>query len=258
MSGILLVHGGLHGPWCWDDFAARLIQRGHDARAVQLRGHDQRPGRIWHRVRHYLEDVERAAAEFAEPPVLVGHSLGGLLVQRYLEHHTAPGAVLMASIPPGGMLRAAARFGLHHPLVLLKVNLLLSLRPFIAPRLVRELFFSPTTPRDVVENCMARLQDESYPAFADMMWVLPRPRRVHAPVLVLGAEKDGIFSAGEMHRTARAYRTEAEIFPGMGHDMMLDDGWQKVADRIDGWVREELAGRQVEQPIAAASRIAGR
>jgi pimeloyl-ACP methyl ester carboxylesterase len=67
--------------------------------------------------------------------------------------------------------------------------------------------------------------------------VWPRPRRVRAPVLVLGAERDSFFAAGEVHRTAQAYRTRAEIFAATGHDLMLDQGWQKVADRIDTWVR---------------------
>lgn len=85
MTGILLIHGAWHGPWCWDAFAGRLRERGHDVRAMRLRGHDGQPGRIWHRVRDYVEDVERAAAEFDRPPVLVGHSIGGLLVQKCLE-----------------------------------------------------------------------------------------------------------------------------------------------------------------------------
>jgi hypothetical protein len=53
---------------------------------------------------------------------------------------------------------------------------------------------------------------------------------------VLGAGEDGVFTIGEVRRTARAYRSEAEIFPRMGHDMMLDVGWQQVADRICAWV----------------------
>jgi pimeloyl-ACP methyl ester carboxylesterase len=44
------------------------------------------------------------------------------------------------------------------------------------------------------------------------------------PVLVLGAEHDGFFTAGEMDRTAAAYHTQAEILAGMGHDLMLDPG----------------------------------
>src|SRR5512146_2431731 len=95
MAGILLVHGAWHGPWCWDDFAARLSGRGHDVRTVQLRSHDQRPGRIWHRVRSYLDDLACAATEFPTPPVVVGHSLGGLVVQKYLERSPAPAAVLI-------------------------------------------------------------------------------------------------------------------------------------------------------------------
>jgi pimeloyl-ACP methyl ester carboxylesterase len=243
VTGILLIHGGGHGPWCWEEFADRLAERGHDVRAVRLRGHDQRPGRIWHRVHDYLDDVRDAAAAFPEPPVLVGHSLGGLLAQRYLERHPAPGAVLMASVPPGGMSASAVRLGARHPLVLLKVNFLMSLRPLVATsELVRELLFAPGTPQAVVDRCRARLQDESYLAFVDMVaLVLPRPRRVHAPVLVLGAEWDGFITVEEVHRTAQAYRTRAEIFPDMGHDMMLDTGWREVADRIDTWVRETVA-----------------
>jgi pimeloyl-ACP methyl ester carboxylesterase len=239
MANVLLVHGAFHGPWCWDGLAERLRRRGHQVQAVQLRGHDRPPGRIWHRVHHYLQDVTAAAARFPDPPVLVGHSLGGLLAQRYLERHPAPGAVLLASVPPGGMLRPAARLAARHPLGWLKTNLLLSLTPLVnSSALVRELFFTQATPQELVDATRARLQDESYLAFLDTMVIWARPRRVRVPVLVLGAEHDGFFTDGEVHRTARAYRTRAEIYPGMGHDLMLDQGWQKVADRIDAWVRE--------------------
>ncbi len=246
MSGILLVHGAWHGPWCWDEFARRLTDRGHDVRAVQLRDHDQRPGRIWPRVHHYVEDVQSAAGEFAQPPIIVGHSLGGLVAQKYLERNPAPGAVLMASLPTRGTLAAIARLGVRHPLVLLKVNLLWSLRPFIAtPALVRELFFTERTPREVVDECDARLQDESYLALIDTIWKWPRPRRVHAPVLVLAAEDDGFFTVAEMRRTARAYSTEAEVVPRMGHDMMLDKNWREVADRVDAFAQ---AHREAPDP----------
>ena len=239
MAGILLVHGAWQGPWCWDDFTARLSDRGHDVRTVRLRGHDQRPDRIWHRVSSYVDDVVRAAADFPDHPVVVGHSLGGLVVQKYLERNPAPAAVLMASIPPSGAIGLTARLIARHPLVVMKANLLLSLRPFIAtPALVRELFFCADTPQETVDACRARLQDESYPAFLDtLFFALPRPRRVTAPVLVLGAEKDGVLTVGEVRRTGHAYRTEAEIFPGIGHAMMLDIGWQQVADRVDTWVQ---------------------
>lgn len=238
MTSILLVHGAWHGPWCWDNFIRYLTDRGHEVGAVRLRGHDRPPGRIWHRVPHYVEDVERAVASLSSPPVLVGHSLGGLIVQKYLESRPARAAVLMATLPPRGSIGAVARLAVRHPAALLKANLLLRLAPFVSSsKLVREMFFAPTTPQSIVDRCFAHVQDESYLAFLDTMFVLPRPQRVRVPVLVLGAECDSIFTTAEVQATASAYGAEAEIFPGMGHDMMLDEGWHEVADRIDAWLR---------------------
>jgi pimeloyl-ACP methyl ester carboxylesterase len=248
MAGILLVHGAWHGPWCWDGVAERLRRRGHQVRAVRLRGHDRPTGRIWHRVHHYVQDVGAAAARFAEPPVLVGHSLGGLVVQRYLEGGPARGAVLLAPFPRRGTLAAVARLAARHPTALAKATLTLRLRPVVASRaLVRELFFTQATPQELVDEVWGRLQDESYLAFLDTMVVWARPRRVRVPVLVLAAEHDGFFTLAEVRRTAAAYRTQAEIYPGMGHDLMLDQGWPQVADRIDAWVR-------ALPPIVPASR----
>ena len=120
--------------------------------------------------------------------------------------------------------------------------MLLRLRPLAGTcALVRDLFFTARTPQAVVDDCQAQLHDESYLAFLDML-VLSRhtPRLVETPMLVLGAEHDGFFTVRELRRTARAYRTEAHIVPGIGHDMMLEPGWQGVAERIDAWVRRAV------------------
>jgi hypothetical protein len=247
---ILLIHGAWHGPWCWDAFADRLRGRGHDVRALRLRGHDVPPGRIWHRVRDYVQDVERAAAELERPPIPVGHSMGGLVAQKYLERNPAPGGVLMASVPTGGVLVPVARLAARHPVAFAKANVLLRLRPFVSTSaLVRDLFFTDQTPQAIVDDCHARLQDESYRALLDMLLFLakPRPHRVNMPILVLGAEHDGFWTANELRRTARAYRTEVHIVPGIGHDMMLDTGWEKVADRIDAWSRKLPVGAARER-----------
>jgi pimeloyl-ACP methyl ester carboxylesterase len=83
----------------------------------------------------------------------------------------------------------------------------------------------------------ARVQDDSFRAFLDMLLLdLPRQGRAKpTPMLVLGAD-DFIVRAGQVEATARAYGLEAEIFPHMGHAMMLDRGWQAVADRIINWL----------------------
>jgi alpha-beta hydrolase superfamily lysophospholipase len=69
-----------------------------------------------------------------------------------------------------------------------------------------------------------------------MMRNLPKLKHVMVPVLVLGGQRDGTVTIEELHSTARAYRTTAEVLPNMGHDMMLEPGWATVAERIHNWL----------------------
>jgi len=91
---------------------------------------------------------------------------------------------------------------------------------------------------------------ESYCAFLDLVFrrLRVRSQRIDAPVLVLGAEQDGFFTARELGRTAQAYGTKTKMFQGMGHDMMLDQGWEEVADLIDAWARDIETPRPARAP----------
>jgi alpha-beta hydrolase superfamily lysophospholipase len=169
---------------------------------------------------------------------VIGHSMGGLVVQKYLETHEAAGGVLLASSPVGGALPATLRVARRHPVAFLQANLTWDLYPVVAtPSLARDAFFTDGLPDDVVAEYHRRLQSESYVAYLDMLFQLPKAGRVKAAqMLVMGAEKDRIFSAREVAATAAAYGTEAIMVPGMAHDMMLEPGWQQVADKIIAWI----------------------
>ena len=241
---ILFVHGAWQGAWCWEEhFLPYFAQHGYGAHALSLRGHGNSAGRErlrWSSIADYVQDVARVAQRLPQPPILIGHSMGGLVVQKYLEHESAPAAVLLASLPPGGAIATVLRTIAQQPLVFLKMNLTLRLYPIIGTRkLARDLLFSSTLPDDRLERYFARLQDEAYRAFLDMLLLnLPRPARVKLQPLVLGAEKDAVFSVRQIDATARAYGTRAEIFPNMAHEMMLEEGWQAVADRILQWLAD--------------------
>lgn len=58
---------------------------------------------------------------------------------------------------------------------------------------------------------------------------LPNARLVTAPLLVLGASDDRSRVDGDASAVARVYQADVEIFPDMGHVMMLESGWQSVA-----------------------------
>lgn len=241
---VVFVHGAWHGAWCWQEkFMPFFAQAGFAATALSLRGHGGSEGRAglrWHAIADYVADVAAVAATLPTPPVLVGHSMGGLVVQRYLERHPAAAAVLLASVPTSGATATALRVLRRHPVQFAKINLRLSLYPVVeTPALAHEYLFSPHTPLELVAAVHARLQDESYRAFLDMMTRLPRPGRVRVPVRVLGAAEDGIFTPGEVQRTARAYGTQATIYPRMGHNMMLEPDWEGVAGDVVAWLGEQ-------------------
>ena len=73
-------------------------------------------------------------------------------------------------------------------------------------------------------------------AFDLVLGPKPKTDRVTTEVLVLGAECDGFVSQDEVRATARAYRTSAEMFAAMGHNMMVEPAWRAVADRIIEWL----------------------
>ena len=119
-NSILFVHGAWHGAWCWEEyFLPYFADKGYTSHALSLRGHghSQKPARFrLARVADYVADVNQAVAQLAKPPILIGHSMGGLVVQKYLEQHTVPAAVLMASVPVHGVFRATLRIARRHPL----------------------------------------------------------------------------------------------------------------------------------------------
>src|SRR5262249_45915712 len=106
---LLFVHGALHGAWCWDEhFLDYFAERGYACYALSLRGHGASPGVERLRrtgIQGYVADVAELTAQLPTQPVLVGHSMGGFVIQKYLERHTAAGTVLVAPIPPNGVLR---------------------------------------------------------------------------------------------------------------------------------------------------------
>lgn len=241
---ILFVHGMWHAAWCWaEHFLPYFSQQGYQTYALSLRGHggSQAHRQLrWITLNDFVSDVALAASQLEPPPILVGHSMGGMIVQKYLESHPAPAGVLLASAPPKGLIPATLRIFSRHPWAVVKAVLTLSMFPIIStPELAQEAFFSPDMPDAEMQTYNRQLQDESFRAFLDMLGLnLPRPKRIKTPLLVLGAENDQLILTKEVLATGRAYGVEAEFFNNMGHDMMLEAGWQAVAERITAWLNE--------------------
>jgi len=68
-----------------------------------------------------------------------------------------------------------------------------------------------------------------------VQWELLVPRKVgpiRCPVLVIGTPSDRLVRPADVQRTAEAYGVEPLWFPGLGHDVMLDRGWDRVLDAV--------------------------
>jgi pimeloyl-ACP methyl ester carboxylesterase len=239
---LLFVHGAWHGAWCWEEhFLPYFAAAGYEAHALSLRGHGKSAGNArWASVDDYINDIEQVARSLSQPPVLIGHSLGGYLVQKYVEERRAPAAVLLATLPVHGALPFLLRHLRRYPAAMLKGLLTATTLPFVGtPQISRAAFFSPDMPDETVQRYHDRLVNESVRVgLASALYNFPQPLRVNVPVLVIGAANDRVFTVHEIEKTALVYNTKAVILPDMAHDMMLETGWQRAADVILAWLRE--------------------
>lgn len=245
VATVVLCHGAWHGAWCWQDgFAQRLAERGISTVAPSLRGHaGSADGHRLNlsRLRHYADDLAAVVDSLDGPVYLAGHSMGGGVVQTFLERTDRPkvaGAALLASMPPAGVYKVTLSLAQQRTLDFVATNLTWNLGRLVRDdEHVREMFFTAATPADVVRRTRERLQSESYLAFVDMLLLdRPRPRAAGEPVLVVAAEQDAVFDAADAAALARAWGTTVTTVDGIGHDLMLDAGWERVADLVADWV----------------------
>lgn len=247
---LLFVHGVVHGAWCWDEyFLPYFAEQGYHASALSLRNHagsEKISGWRWARIQDYVADVAQVAAkieaETGTRPVVIGHSMGGLVVQKYLEKYDAPAGVLVASCPVHGVWQTMFRVMFKQPIAFLSVNLGLHLKPLASTiKRARWSFFSQTMPDEQIQKYLEQFSDESYVVFLDMLlFALPHPKQVNVPILLVAGADDTLFSLAEEKKTAAAYKGEFASFEGVAHDMMLEKDWQFVAERIARWLDKTL------------------
>jgi pimeloyl-ACP methyl ester carboxylesterase len=242
---LLFVHGAFTGAWCWEEhFLPFFAEAGYAAYAVSLSGHGHSRGREHLdslSIADYVADVAEVVAGLPVPPVLIGHSMGGFVVQKYLEEHKAPGAVMMCSVPPQGLMSATFGLMFTNPNLMKDINRLMGGGP-VALESLREALFAQPVAVDDLSRFYRWSQPESHRAMWDMtLFNLPHPSRLaHIPLLVLGAEHDHLIPPSLVEMTADRYGVPAEIFPGVGHGLMLERDWRRVAERVLRWLQEEL------------------
>lgn len=249
---LLFVHGAFCGAWIWQEhFLDWFAARGLESHAVSLRGHGnsgslgdlQRAG-----MSDYVDDVNQVIATLDRPPILIGHSMGGMVIQRVVERHdprtfaTAPkiaGAVLMSSVSPGGLWGTTLHMAMHTPNILwtLAGMQTFGTRMASAEALHRALF-PASVPLETTQKYLTRFQTESLRAQSDLTFSPPpvctNGRAI--PMLVVGASEDTFVPPWMARSTARYYDAPCHILDGMGHAMMLEPDWERAATVLHDWL----------------------
>jgi pimeloyl-ACP methyl ester carboxylesterase len=255
---LLFVHGAFCGAWVWDEhFLPYFASKGINAYALSLRGHGSSEGA--ERVRdttlaEFCEDLEWAAAEVeakhGRAPVLIGHSMGGMVVQRVIEDMKADdlrhgkGAsamVLMSSVPPGGLWGTSLNMMMRDPFLFMQMGALQAFGAGAATLSgMHRAMFTGDTPVDMTAGYLSRLQEESLRVQLDLS-TAPPPVATNGcsiPTLVIGAEEDAFVPSWMAQTTARHYHAPCTILTHEGHAMMLGQRWQTSADTLLEWLSE--------------------
>jgi pimeloyl-ACP methyl ester carboxylesterase len=238
---LLFLHGAFTGAWCWAEyFLPHFAAQGYACYALSFRGHGASRGRdalMSSGIQDYVEDVFEAVNRIGRPPVLVGHSMGGFVAQKYLEDAPVPGMALLAPVPPQGLFVSQLKLAFENPTLFAEMNTLLS-RGRASPEAMRKALFSGPVDAEKLAEWFRRTQPESQRAIWDMtLFALPWLWRLNrAPILWLAAENDALVPVEQMRIGAGMLGGQVEVIPALGHAMMLDAGWRTAADRISDWL----------------------
>nr|MDT0662148.1 alpha/beta fold hydrolase [Micromonospora sp. DSM 115978] len=230
---VLFVPGFGHGAWVFaEHWLEHTAGRGFPGYAMSLRGHGRSGSAPGATLRAYAHDVVQVAAGLPRQAVLVGHGAGALVVSYAMARYPARAGVLVAPVLGGwATLGTALR---RNPAGTLPAV-------FGAPlKLTGRQLFSRELPEETARGYAGRMGG----AAARAQWQLlahrgPEPAVGDPPVLVLGSPDDRVVAPAALTGAARRYGGAPLLFPGMGHDLMLDARWPEPIDAILDWLDKD-------------------
>lgn len=249
MPTVVMTHGAFCGGWAFEAFRAPFEARGWTVLAPDLPGHGDGRSVAGLSMSDYARNLVRVCEGLPEPPVLLGHSMGGLVTQMAARRVQARALVLLAPSPPWGVTgssieEAITAFGVH------------LVDPFwtgsVAPdrHLMRHhsLDRTPKARRDAI---LDRLVPESGRAVREVLnwWLDPFMTTsvgvgaLPMPSLAIAGDRDVVHAPATVRQTAERIGGEVQVMPGMSHWLIGEEGWEDVAAIALGWL-ERVPKRQ--------------
>ncbi|HVL19431.1 MAG TPA: alpha/beta fold hydrolase [Amaricoccus sp.] len=242
---ILFLHGAFAGPEVWTRFVAPwFAARGHKVVAPRLS--TLLPGA---RLRDYVRRARAAADGLEAAPIVVGHSLGGLVAQHLAAQRPVAGVVLVSSPGPCGLGPSLWQLSSRAPAVL--ASLLVAQAGggmLLGNEAIRQALFTEDTPDAWLRDLAIPFGQESPLALLDgLTWDLPAwfLARRHPTLAVLG-DRDAFVPITDLWGIALAYGAETQLVRGAAHGLPIDPHWKSLAWRINAWMDERRVGAGAE------------
>lgn len=236
---ILFVHGYFGRAIAFERMMRWFAEHGHRSIAVDLRGHgDSMPdcdlGRV--SIHDYADDVAAVVRELGEP-IIVGHSMGGLVAQLVATRERLGGTVLLAPAPPRGItvmsLRLAIAQARYMPAILLS-------RPVKPGRSDLKALVVNRLPEAEADVVLGMLVPDSGRAGREMSVLgVPVDRlRIAGPMLVIAGDHDLFIPMAKSRKVAARYGAPFRVAPGRGHMLILEPGYEELSDWICQWIQQ--------------------
>lgn len=234
---VVMVHGGAHGDWLWDNLATELSGHGWECHVLSWYNHGES------RQLPVSEFVGRGIADVADQeirhvvgglgvePILIGHSMGGLASLVYAERAPVRCLVLLTPVMPECV---------RPDPVPLPVDLDTPFGPF-PYELAKQLFFTTLAPELAHDYHQLLVAESPQAVFEATRWTVPvELSAIRVPTCVYAAELDALTPAPAVQRLAQLMGAQYRLVAGIGHsDILLrQPQWRTVADELRQWLTQ--------------------
>jgi len=196
-------------------------------------------------MKDYVQALELEVAKVNDLPIIIGHSMGGMVIQKFLENNTCKKAVLLTPTPPYGVIPGLHRT-LSNPSFLSSILTRDLYKLVDNEKKVSKMFFSKALPKEELKEYAGKVCSESFKAFQNLNFPgVKVNHHLKIPMLVVSAENDKMLAVWDNKATAKKYNADLILLKDIAHDVMLDVGHEKVSDAVLSWLDKQPKNKKI-------------